>query len=214
MRKNTILFDFDFTLADSSQGIFKCVNYALNKMKLHEQDYDTIKYTIGHSLPDTYRKLTKRNSENEESEFVKLFVKKADEIMNLYTRVYPEVFELMPMIKEKGYKTGIISTKYRYRIQGVLERENLNKNFDVIIGGEDVSNHKPDPEGLLLAIEMLGVKKEQVWYIGDSLVDLAAAKSAGIEFVAVLTGTVFKERFNTEGCNYIIPNLNNLSNII
>jgi phosphoglycolate phosphatase len=118
MIKNTILFDFDFTLADSSQGIFKCINYALNKMNLPEQDYNTIKYTIGHSLPETYRILTKRNSEREENEFVKLFVKKADEIMNLNTLVYPEVFELMPMIKEKGYKTGIISTKYRYRIQG------------------------------------------------------------------------------------------------
>jgi phosphoglycolate phosphatase len=116
-------------------------------MNLPEQDYNTIKYTIGHSLPETYRILTKRNSEREENEFVKLFVKKADEIMNLNTLVYPEVFELMPMIKEKGYKTGIISTKYRYRIQGVLERENLNNYFDLIVGGEDVSNHKPDPEG-------------------------------------------------------------------
>ncbi len=214
MKKNTILFDFDFTLADSSQGIFKCINYALNKMNLAEQDYDTIKYTIGHSLPETYRILTKRNSEDEENEFVKLFVKKADDIMNLNTRVYPEVFDLMCLIKEKGYKTGIISTKYRYRIQGVLKRENLNSNFDVIVGGEDVSKHKPDPEGLLLAIEKLGVEKKQIWYVGDSLVDTAAAKRAGIEFIAVLTGTVSKESFEAEGCNYIIPNLSNLSNII
>jgi phosphoglycolate phosphatase len=106
MIKNTILFDFDFTLADSSQGIFKCINYALNKMNLPEQDYNTIKYTIGHSLPETYRILTKRNSEREENEFVKLFVKKADEIMNLNTLVYPEVFELMPMIKRKRLQNG------------------------------------------------------------------------------------------------------------
>jgi phosphoglycolate phosphatase len=118
------------------------------------------------------------------------------------------------MIKEKGYKTGIISTKYRYRIQGVLERENLNNYFDLIVGGEDVSNHKPDPEGLFLAIKKLGVEKEQVWYVGDSLVDAKAAKQAGIKFVAMLSGTVSKEIFEAEGCKYIFHSLNNLQNFI
>ena len=214
MRKTTLLFDFDFTLADSSQGIFKCINYALRKMNLSEHNYKTIKQTIGYSLPETFKMLTKRNSEEEAHHFVKFFVEKADEIMNLDTKVYPEVFELIPKLKERCFKIGIISTKYRYRIQGVLEKENLDRYFDTIIGGEDVSNHKPHPEGLYMAIKNLGVTKKEAWYVGDSLVDAKAAKQAGIEFIAVLTGTTKEDDFAKEKYGTIIKQLVDLCKII
>ncbi len=214
MHKNTILFDFDFTLADSSQGIYQCINYALSNMNLEEHDFETIKNTIGHSLPETFRMLTKRSSEDEASQFVKLFVKKADEIMNLNTRVYPEVFDLIPQLKKHGFKTGIISTKYRYRIQGVLEREHLENYFDIIVGGEDVANHKPNPEGLLLAIKKLRVKNDEVWYVGDSLVDAIAAKHASVDFIGVLTGTVKKTGFIKEEHHSIVKNLKELRKVV
>lgn len=210
MQKNTILFDFDFTLADSSQGIFRCVNYALNKMNLAELDYQTIKNTIGHSLPVTFRMLTNESSLEKEEQFVKHFVKKADEIMNLNTKIFPEVFELLPKLKAKGFKIGIISTKFRYRIEGVLEREKLSTYFDIIVGGEDIKQHKPHPDGLFLAMEKLSVRKEQVLYVGDSIVDAMAAQQADIEFIAVLTGTVNKTDFEKENCLKIIPGLNEL----
>ena len=155
MQKNTLLFDFDLTLADSSQGIFQCINYALAKMSYPEHDFESIKLTIGHSLPTTFRILTGNNINKEADKFVKLFVEKADEIMNTNTIIYPEVYEILPKLKEQGFKTAIISTKYRYRIKGVLKREKLANYFDLIVGGEDVEEHKPHPEGLLLAIEKL-----------------------------------------------------------
>jgi len=210
MQKNTILFDFDLTLADSSQGIFKCINHALNKMNYPEHDYESVKLTIGHSLPETFRILTGNDTKEGASQFTSLFVNKADEIMNASTIIYPEVFELVPNLKEKGFKTGIISTKYRYRIEGVLKREELSSYFDTIVGGEDVNEHKPHPEGLLMAIEKLGIEKLQAIYVGDSLVDATAAKAAGIDFIAVLTGTISKDKFEKEECINILPNLNSL----
>ena len=64
--------------------------------------------------------------------------------------------------------------------------------IDVIIGGDDVKNEKPDPEGLLTAIQKL---KNQALYVGDSIVDAKTAQSAGVDFVAVLTGTTEREEF-------------------
>ena len=72
-----------------------------------------------------------------------------------------------------------------------------------IVGGEDVEEHKPHPEGLLLAKEKLKIKKEQAIYIGDSLVDVEAAKAAEIDFIAVLTGTVSKQVFEDKKCRSI-----------
>lgn len=70
-----------------------------------------------------------------------------------------------------------------------MERNDARNVIDVIIGGDDVKNEKPDPEGLLAAIQKLNVSKNQVLYVGDSIVDAKTAQSAGVDFVAVLTGT-------------------------
>ena len=60
--------------------------------------------------------------------------------------------------------------------------------FDIIIGMEDVSRAKPDPEGLLLAIEKLKVSPEETLYIGDSTVDAQTAVSAGVCFAGITSG--------------------------
>jgi len=78
----------------------------------------------------------------------------------------------------------------------ILTRENLEDYFTVIIGGEDVSQHKPHPEGLLKAVERLEANKERTLYIGDSLVDAEAAERAGIAFLAVLSGVTSGEQFS------------------
>ncbi len=66
---------------------------------------------------------------------------------------------------------------------------------DLIVGAEDVQIEKPNPEGLLLAVEQLGIRKEEVLYVGDSLVDAQTAQNAGISFAGVLTGTTTRGEF-------------------
>jgi phosphoglycolate phosphatase len=83
---------------------------------------------------------------------------------------------------------GIVSTKFRRRLEAVLEREGLRARFDVIVGGDDVTNPKPAPEALLLALSMLELAPTEALYVGDSSADGMAARAAGIPFVAVLSG--------------------------
>jgi phosphoglycolate phosphatase len=90
---------------------------------------------------------------------------------------------------------GIVSTKFRYRIETILEREGLLAPFEVIVGGEDVAAHKPDPTGLLAAIERVGGSTSDSLYVGDSVTDAETAKRAAIPFVAVLSGVTPKDAF-------------------
>ena len=71
------------------------------------------------------------------------FQEKADEVMNDFTHVFKEVPEIMSLLKEQGFSPGIVSGKFRYRIESFLEREKLLDFFKVIVGGEDVVKHKP-----------------------------------------------------------------------
>ena len=88
----------------------------------------------------------------------------------------------------------------------------LSEDFlDIVVGGEDVSCPKPDPEGLRHALSVLGVSPQEVLYVGDSIVDAETARAAGVDFAGVLHGMTTRE----ELCRYphvvILPDLCGLS---
>ena len=193
--ERAIVFDFDLTLADSTKGIIECVNYALDEMGLSRADNVRIRQTIGLSLKDTFQYLTGRKRSGDIDEFVSRFVERADQVMADLTTLFDCVPCTTAQLIESGFELGIVSTKFRYRIEEILEREGLSDPFGVIVGGEDVMEHKPHPEGLLTAVSRLRMKTGNVYYVGDSMVDALTAERAGIPFVAVLTGTTGKNEF-------------------
>src|SRR5207245_1033902 len=80
--------------------------------------------------------------------------------------------------------------------------------FDVLIGGEDLHNLKPDPEGLLIAVERLSVK--EAIYVGDTVIDAEAARRANLPFVAVLTGVTGRSEFDTYSTVAVLDDLSSL----
>jgi phosphoglycolate phosphatase len=130
------------------------------------------------------------------------------------TVVYDYVPETIEHLRGKGLRLGIVSTKYRYRIVEVLGREGLLEPFEVIIGGEDVSEFKPDPESLNLALDKLDIPPEAALYVGDSVVDAEAALRAGVPFVAVLSGSTPREAFSEFEPRMILDSVRELTSAI
>jgi phosphoglycolate phosphatase len=190
-----VIFDFDYTLVDSSRGAMECINFALTNLGLQAASYEDICQTIGLSLTDTLVKLSSRENIDKSKEFARLFTQRADEVMAARTILYKTVQPVIFQLKKHGFKVGIVSTKFRYRIENILRRENLLDAFDVIIGGEDVTKHKPDPEGLQKALEWLNSTSSHTLYIGDSITDAETAQRSGVPFLAVLTGVTAREDF-------------------
>ena len=75
--------------------------------------------------------------------------------------------------------------------------------MDIIVGGEDVTRAKPDPQGLDLIIERFGADKSDVLYIGDSYIDAETALNSGVDFAGVTTGSTTKEDFEKYPYIYI-----------
>ncbi len=215
MRKfNSIIFDFDLTLADSSDAIVTCMNYAFRKMNIPQAEPEIIKKTIGISLPETFRLLTNIDDPDRTLEFRKFFREKSNQIMVDMTEVFENVPVVLKQLKTMGFRLAIVSTKYRHRIEDVLRRDGLLDYFELIVGGEDVENHKPDPEGLLVALQRLAENKTNVVYVGDSLIDAQSAQSAGLDFIAVLSGNTSAVDFNGHRPLKIIRNLDELPLIL
>lgn len=230
----TFIFDFDYTLGNSTKGIELSINYALEKLGYPTKSTDEIRKTIGLSLKDTFFALTKSeaacgnipSTENPKANLMKteteyfadaekfpaLFKEKADKVMVDNTELYADTKEVLQNIKSLGCKIAIVTTKFHYRIVQILEKFNACELVDLIVGAEDVKIEKPNPEGLLWAIEHLRSNKENVLYIGDSIVDAKTAENADVDFAGVLTGTTEITEFNEYKNVFVAENLSELYN--
>ncbi|MHB9031569.1 MAG: HAD family hydrolase [Anaerolineae bacterium] len=190
-----ILFDFDYTLVDSSPGIIACANYALREMGLPDAAPERIRSTIGLTLAETFGRLTGSSESAKQQRFTELFVSKANDIMVASTTLYPSAREVIPGLAVAGFQLGVVSTKYVDRLAGVLKREHLYDYFQVLVGGDQVAAQKPAPDGLLAAAARLKLEASQCLYVGDTPTDARAAGAAGMDFVAVLSGPSRAEDF-------------------
>ena len=194
MNYTTYLFDFDYTLADSSRGIVTCFHNVLTRHGYTEVTDDDIKRTIGKTLEDSFSILTGVTDAGQLAGFKAEYRKEADTHMTVNTVLFLETKSVLTALKDSGARIGIISTKYRFRIKELLNQHFPEDFMDIIVGGEDVKAAKPSPEGLLLAIKRLHVSKAETLYIGDSTVDAETAQAAGVDFAGVTHGvTTAKE---------------------
>lgn len=184
-----VIFDYDFTLGDSACGIKLSCNYALEKLGFMEKTDNEIRRTIGMPLKDVFRTLTGSYDKDAAERFAALFRESADKVMTDSAVMYEDALPTLSELRRLGFKTGIVTSKFHYRIDEILRKFNAESLIDVIVGGDDVTREKPDPEGLVKAVEALGTHKREVLYVGDCFVDAKAAQSAGVDFAAVLTGT-------------------------
>lgn len=103
------------------------------------------------------------------------------------------VKDFLNAIKTKGICTGLVSNVGGKSIAKAFLKLDLADYFDVVVGRNDVMNLKPNPEGLNLAIEKLGICKEGSILLGDSLDDVNAARNAGIRIMIITDGENAKE---------------------
>ena len=121
--------------------------------------------------------------------------------------LFPETVAVLTKLKEQGAKLAIISTKYRYRIQAVIDKYFPPNFIDVIIGGEDVKKSKPNPQGVKTALKKLKAKPQFALYVGDSTVDAETAKNARVDFCGVLNGLTTYEELAAYPHRKILKNL-------
>lgn len=96
--------------------------------------------------------------------------------------VYPGVLDLLKTLRSRGNPTGIVTGKSRGAWE-ITRRHIPLYPFDTLVFDDDVSEPKPDSEGIVKAMADLGVSPSETIYVGDSLSDLEAATAAGVQFL-------------------------------
>lgn len=206
------IFDFDYTLVDSSKGIIHCYNTAFKELGFKEQDDETIKKTIGLTVSESFRLMTSCKDPETEQEYYKTFLKAADSYMNDNTVFFDGADTMLRNLKAKDCIVAIVSSKPSYRIDDFLLKSNCRELIDIIIGVNDVTSSKPDPEGLIKVRELSknsSVKK--CVYCGDNEVDAIAAERADMDFIAVLSGTTPRTVFERYPNIAILPDVTHIT---
>jgi len=91
--------------------------------------------------------------------------------------------ELINLLKQNNKHLGIVTTSAHPIIEQLLDKHAMTKSFDVLIGGDDVLNQKPDAEPIIKALAALSAVKSRTVMVGDSDKDITSAQNAGIDSI-------------------------------
>lgn len=190
MRYQAVFFDFDYTLGDATQAIFTGFSRALTAMGFPAPDREAVRRTVGMQVSDAYTLLTGDPSQEGRERFYDLFHPIARDLQAQgMVDLLPGSRELLEGLRAAGVPAALVSAKNESTLRDIMENKGLHGLFAQVVGGGTVKSHKPDPEGLLWAMDRLGLQRENILYCGDTVIDAQTAKNAGVEFCAVLNGT-------------------------
>ncbi len=195
-----IIFDIDGTLTSTNELIIATFNHIAqkyeNKIYTEEEIYAMFGPTEDVILKE---KFNGDQFKNVYEDYYKFYKENHPTMADLY----PGIIDLLEFIRSKKIYTSIFTGKGRKTSLITLELLDITKYFDMIVTGDDVSNHKPSPEGILKFIQKFNLNPEEVLMIGDSVADIYASREAGVTIASVVWDSYAKEqvqKLNPKNC--------------
>ncbi len=177
-----ILFDLDGTLIDSREDIALSVNMALDHLGLKTLDHSIIYNFIGNGVPILMQRALTESLGEDPSRLldpgITIFKKIYAQHLLDNTLCYPDVNATLEKLNQ--FEKGVITNKPKDFSITILKGLNILSYFSVVIGGDEVSQKKPHPEGILMALNMMKLTPDEVIMIGDSYADVEAGMEAGV----------------------------------
>ncbi|MFL2099570.1 pyrophosphatase PpaX [Desemzia sp. FAM 23991] len=181
MTIETVLFDFDGTLADSNALINQSHLSVLEEYFPGEYTLDSVRQFNGPSLETTYQFLGAEKSDEMIAKYREYNAVYHDQMI----RLFEGVADTLKLLKQKGIRLGVVSTKRNDVLEKGISHLNLEGLFEVVIGAEDYTHFKPNPEPIYTAMAQMNCLHRTTMMVGDNGHDIMAAKNAGIFSVFV-----------------------------
>lgn len=208
MRYDEIIFDFDGTLCDSSEGIIESVEYALGKLGVPLPPRKKLEGFIGPATYVSFQDITGLSPETAEKAvayFREIYVPQ-----NIYhCKLYGGMKELLSELKAAGAILAVASSKPQMPLDIVTEHLGIRGYFDKVIGADPLVKNS-DKEALVCRAV---VGKNPVM-VGDAVFDVRAAKAAGIASVAAAYGFTDRETLSKENPDFIAESVTDLRKIL
>jgi phosphoglycolate phosphatase len=207
-----LVFDFDGTLVDTKKDIADSVNRTLQELELPTLDRETLYTLIGKGVNHLMTQTLKQVGFDDLPRAIDVFMRHYEAHLMDQTNLFPNCRETLDHFSQK--ENTILSNKPTRFITRILDALDWRAPFSTIIGSDLMAENKPDPGGLHHILEQHGVRPEEALMIGDSLVDIATGKRAGVRTCGVTYGHAGRESLATAQPDWIIDDLSELKQLV
>ena len=184
-----IMFDLDGTLVETAPEIFDAVNDTLRYFNMTEVTQQQVNDWIGHGtrelliqalafsgkVPDTAVRASDSLALS-----VSRFDRHYQQRCGTRSQLYPQVRETLTALRQQGVKLAVVTNKEGRYTTTVLNAHGLTPLLDAVVSGDSFPAKKPDPTGVQSCLCRFGVPPERAMFVGDSSIDVATARNAGV----------------------------------
>lgn len=214
MNCSLVIFDMDGTILNTLEDLADSLNHALQLSGCPLRTIDEVRSFVGNGI----RKLIERSvpantSPDKQNQIFTDFhahysIHCADK-----TRPYDGIIDLLHFLKEKGIKAAVVSNKADYAVKELCTQY-FNGLFDTAVGEQEGIARKPAPDSVNAVLARLQIPRKEAVYIGDSDVDIATAKNARIDCIAVSWGFRSQDFLKEHGASMIVSSTEELKSLI
>ena len=207
MRFPVVLFDLDGTLIDSGGMILASMKHAVRAVLGRVVPDEQILAAVGG--PGLIEQMRALDSSRVD-ELVRSY-REHNEPLHADLRACAGVDGMLACLHAEGRRLGIVTAKRRATIQLAFDVLPIERYFDAVVGSDDTERHKPHPEPILRALELLEARPDEAAYVGDSPFDVRAAKAAEVGAIAVTWGGIHaRQRLEQEDPDAIVDSCEEL----
>lgn len=201
------IFDLDGTLTNTLESMTYSVNLTLEEMGLSKITKDQCRLFVGNGAGVLMEKSLKAAGDTDASrieEGMEIYGRIFDRNCTYHVTPYEGIPEMLKALKDKGIHLAVLSNKPDRQTVKVVKAIFGEELFDYAQGQKEGIRRKPEPDGVWYLMEQMHVSKEECLYIGDSEVDAATGRNAGLKTIGVLWGFRDRKTLETAGADDLI----------
>ena len=212
-KNRAILFDLDGTLLNSGLTFHKIVNQLKKEISQEEVPFEKVRKYSSRGASLILKNSFPELDEVQLVDLKKSFLERYFEFMLDDICLYDGVIELIDFLANESIPWGIVTNKSEKYTRPIIEKLKWHELTNAVICPENVSKAKPDPEGIITALNILNASNSESYYVGDHKRDIETGKNANVKTVACTYGFHETDPHSWQA-DYIINEPIELKNVI
>lgn len=204
MRYELAIFDLDGTILYTLEDLADSLNHALLQSQYPARSLEEVRQFVGNGIGKLIERGVPGGASSQQIDRVhRDFTENYRQHCADKTRPYEGIRELLEELRLAGMRTAVVSNKADYAVSKLCGKY-FDGLFDACMGECAGVARKPEPDMVYLILDRLQIPRERAVYIGDSEVDVATAKNAGVDGILVSWGFRTKEYLRERGASVIV----------
>ena len=210
-----IILDFDGTLGDTRANIVLTMRQTLEALGYPVASEEAIAATIGLPLEESFRVLLPGLAPEEMAVCARTYREIFEKNRQwLVPALFPHVKETLSALSADGYTLSVASSRSSKSLKSFLQDMGIESYVPYVLGADNVSHAKPDPEPVLKTLRDLGFPAEEALVVGDMPVDVLMGSRAGAHTCAVTYGNASRAQLEEAGADFILDDFAQLPEVV